>query len=883
MHSLKELVAEYPIFNKDIMALPRKSILDIDYDYHDELMDDRGFMFDMFDRWSKNEDTKYYNEMLPCVRYILQKDAIAYTTPDKIISLNYPCSTEVVPDNNDNFMTWYFIYCHECLHQIWDTFEVGEKIRAKGIEYDHELLNIASDCVINDFLSVINKQNKRPPLKGIFPDLIYRDYGVKYDRKVDTQYTLYMKLINLSPEKKNGLKKLKPKEVRIQKTQGGGGPQPPQPQIPDDYKKGRAQAIKDVLAGLVDPKKFSPLPTNVRLKGAMMYATNEAKNSNSDWYNAGYNEAIQEILQGLEQGITKIEPEGPNGGGGGGEGLQPIPWDLEELKKNQAQKAAKDAENSAKEAEKKAKEAQQGVDGDGDVNDDGDGDGNNSNNGNGEGKSGDNDDDNIVDGGGKSGNGGGTDNSKSKNRTSSDRQQRQKEANKAKEAAKKAREAANKAKEAAERGDAKEAEKQAKIASEEMQKACSAADNACGKSAEELAKDAEESAKNAKEAAKNAREAANSKPGNKEAQDAAKAAEDLAADAEKQANAAKDAAKSGNRAKAKASADKARQDEELAKEQQRIAENSQLIQNQGNDDDENELDPVDDNSPQNAGTNPGGIKDAELIKQTRAYAEKIVKKHIQEATGALKDFVNKCKISKQMNNNGMQISTDRGPQSWFKDTIVQAKIFIHQKLHNKKDYKNTYNRMRRGERAFTSADLTSRSRPVLQGREELKNKVGFDLSVFIDASSSMDGVIEHVNAAAQGICQALYKEFSRDSIVDASKIKMRKFAFTTEMREIPFTHSVRTGGGTYDFGDLLNDVKKNAQESFLNIVITDGYFQNINVEKITNGIKQLEGLVILIVNNTDGKYYFDEIQSRCKVVAGSRFRVMYCDPDFSYK
>ena len=150
MGNIIDLVNEYPIFKEQKMKLPLQSIVAID----DEHTDDRAFLVDMMDTWSSDDHDTFFNDMLCAINFIASSDPqeIAYTDINKIISLNYPGDKAVVPFDDDRFMRWYFIYCHECLHQLWDTFEVGDKIKQEGITYNHLLLNIASDVIINDYL-----------------------------------------------------------------------------------------------------------------------------------------------------------------------------------------------------------------------------------------------------------------------------------------------------------------------------------------------------------------------------------------------------------------------------------------------------------------------------------------------------------------------------------------------------------------------------------------------------------------------------------------------------------------------------------------------------------------------------------------------------------
>ena len=148
------------------------------------------------DSSSDDEDIFFY-DMLEFVRFLKpgSNDAIAYTTPDHLIYLNMP--NKII---GENVKEWDFTYDHECLHQLWDTFGVANRITKEYGEYDHNLLNIASDCVINDYLYFYRKKSR--PKDLITPEYISETYGVEYDRKIDTQFTLYLKLKKVKDEQK---------------------------------------------------------------------------------------------------------------------------------------------------------------------------------------------------------------------------------------------------------------------------------------------------------------------------------------------------------------------------------------------------------------------------------------------------------------------------------------------------------------------------------------------------------------------------------------------------------------------------------------------------------------------------------------------------------
>ena len=148
-------------------------------------------LIEYIDDTADNEEDEFFYDMMEFCRFLKpDPETTAYTTPDHIIYLNAPGIF------GEKVREWDFIYCHECLHQLWETFAVEDQIKKNGIKFDHYVLNVASDCVINDYLSAIRK--KTAPPQGITPEYLKETYGVEYDRKVDTQFTLYLKLLEVA-------------------------------------------------------------------------------------------------------------------------------------------------------------------------------------------------------------------------------------------------------------------------------------------------------------------------------------------------------------------------------------------------------------------------------------------------------------------------------------------------------------------------------------------------------------------------------------------------------------------------------------------------------------------------------------------------------------
>ena len=164
-------------------------------------------LIEYIDDTADNEEDEFFYDMIEFCRFLKpDPETTAYTTPDHLIYLNAPGVF------GEKVREWDFVYCHECLHQLWDTFGVEDQIKKNGIKYDHYVLNVASDCVINDYLSAIRK--KSAPSDVILPEHLQKEFGVTYDRKVDTQFTLYLKLLEVA-------EKLR-KDQKCQDAQDGG-------------------------------------------------------------------------------------------------------------------------------------------------------------------------------------------------------------------------------------------------------------------------------------------------------------------------------------------------------------------------------------------------------------------------------------------------------------------------------------------------------------------------------------------------------------------------------------------------------------------------------------------------------------------------------------
>ena len=340
---------------------------------------------------------------------------------------------------------------------------------------------------------------------------------------------------------------------------------------------------------------------------------------------------------------------------------------------------------------------------------------------------------------------------------------------------------------------------------------------------------------------------------------------------------AKEAANRGDKDAAKAAANSARSDRDVAKGLSDISDNAN---DNKNDNSDNGSSSEGDLQKRPGGKNGSNV-DGEVIEHAKRLAEQAVQKARKDPDGKLKDFLDKCKSSYKLKQEGLAMNSMRGSSSWKKEVPLIARHFVKRKLRSRKEYRSTYNRIRRGERAFTDADLRN-GRIIQQGREEIKNKIGFDISVFIDVSGSMEHFLNDVCTSAYSMMDSLKRDFGTEKNVDVKKINLRSFIFDTQMKEIPYGKIVKnSGGGTYDFDDLMVDVMKKGAASFVNFIFTDGYFSDIPVDKLVKSFEKMEGLTILIVNNKDSKPTFDRLQKLCEKYAQSKFKVVYAETNFA--
>ena len=303
------------LLNSKDFALTKQSLIEVSEHDHEENF--RVKLIEYIDDTADNNDDMFFYDMLEFTRFLNPYENpeaakhVAFTDPNKLIYLNAP--NDIV---GKSIRKWEFVYDHECLHQLWDTFGVAEKIKAAGYEYNHMLLNIASDCVINDYLYYYRKKERLED--GIFPEYLKKEYDVDYDRKSDTQYTLYLKLLDKKKAIEKDMDKLK--QIMDEQDSDGEG---------QESNSQGSQGGQDSQGS----------------QGSQDNSSNSDSNNNS---NNGGNSADDNTAEGAKQNAQKAKEISDNINKANNDG--------------KLDDAAKEAEEAAKEAKDAAKRAQEAKD-----------------------------------------------------------------------------------------------------------------------------------------------------------------------------------------------------------------------------------------------------------------------------------------------------------------------------------------------------------------------------------------------------------------------------------------------------------------------------------------------------------------------------------------
>ena len=755
-----------------------------------------------------SSSTFFYNR-LPFVRFIDEENNVAaYTAPDHRIYMNAPKGFGIGEDD----YKWEFIYMHECMHQLWNTFDVESNIEKQFGSCDHEILNIASDCVINDYL---NFSRKMPyPTDGLVsPEFIKNHYGVEYDRKKDTQFGLYEKLMKVSDTVKKDLPKkqisgtIKPGKINKSNTPPGGGGGKGK-NYPKEFVDGWTDAIQDVIDKKVDPLTYVPkAPANL--------------------YDQGYNAAIEEIRKGLVDGVNVPKSQGGDGGKQPESNLPQIPWEKPQMPKpqggggkgetgsngNKSQDSADDAKKAADDAEMSAAEAQSGGD-----------------------------------------------------KATSDRASSA--ASKARKAAQEAQDAAEKAQEAADKGDVgkakREAERAEKKASEARDAAAEAkneADKAKGKGDGADAASAANQASNVAENASRRAETAASSSKSAKASAAAAKAKKAAEESRDAADRAMEAAMDGNdelaKKEAKKSIDKAKEAVSAANEAQAEADKANGVQQSKGK--EGKSSAADSAGPGGYSEEYSGWKD--LDEPTSDYWKKLgdedIKKHAGKISGAFGDYVRKCKMSETEIRKEAIVVRARKSAAWHKELEKKVDAYIYQRvLQKQRETEPTWHRIRRGSRPVKLGT------PLQPGTKIKEDKLNINVAFYIDRSGSMgQDSVDSCFSLAYQISDKLKKEYKSEKVV--GDIGMKYFAFNSSMEEIPRGKTVECNGSTMPVAKILEFIETNTSGYLINIIITD-LETAIDKSAVSALVKKMPGMFFIISNQANHEKTCREIERMCK-------------------
>lgn len=180
---------------------------DENYEFRKEIVD---YVYN----YETDAHSKELLNFLPLVLFLYKnKNDIAFTNEKGDIYLN----PNRFRGEISSIEEWEFIFCHECYHQVWDTFDVQKCIGKELGRCYPKVLNVASDCIINETLKA---SKRKVPTMVITAETIKRDFDVDYEI-YDTQYSLYIKIINSDIFKQKQKEAEERKQQQQQQQQNG--------------------------------------------------------------------------------------------------------------------------------------------------------------------------------------------------------------------------------------------------------------------------------------------------------------------------------------------------------------------------------------------------------------------------------------------------------------------------------------------------------------------------------------------------------------------------------------------------------------------------------------------------------------------------------------
>ena len=764
-----------------------------------------------------NSGDEFLYNMVQALRYLKDDGkTVAYTTPDKYIYLNAPKGAKIgkVMDK------WKFIYIHECLHQIWDTFGVEDKVRKEKGSCNHGLMNIASDCVINDF--IYNYFNLEYPTTGLVtPEAIKEDFDVDYDRRKDNQYSLYIKLLphlkkaEALPKYKKEFEEAEAPMINI-KPKSGNGPQGKTNLVPtgQPYKNGHEKAIylinrilKDqydkfdandgdinkVLAALnsavSEIQKLSGKSKSYTFESLIVF---EDADPNLQTFEQGFEAGIREAINSILNTVEGIQEAMSNAGkksapsGNINIPLPPMDQNVPDFNETEENLFLPKTLGSF----------------------------------------------NQPQGGGGSDSKGGS--------GSSDEDINNMDGNSA----------------------AKDAQDSADRAQDSANKAKQKADQTGNKSDKDAANKAQKAADKAQKAANKAQKAA-AQGDEKGAQDAAKDARDAAGEA---------ASAAGEDKKGKANMpDK----KDLGNDPSKGGNKPKKPKPTSDDSDKSAW-----SNGADAGVDIENLEDfQEDLDRDEMTPERIIDTYKKKLSGKVGEFISKCKKAKSEGSGVMGFSPlGRDRKKWSTNFMSNVVNYMRSNINRmEREWRKTFARPNRRNGVVKPGQM------LKKGRVEIKEGVTITMKFFVDRSGSMgnDG-LRRALTAVWSVCDKIKAQYKSNKMIKGFDCMVYPFDEGIH-RPLKYGEMYSSGSGNVGFDTTLRNMVKistdSGENTMLNVILTDGQW-DIPVNSSLSELRKMAGTVIFITNSEDQKQLnaLEEIESKF-----DRFKLILADNNWTLK
>ena len=253
----------------------------------------------------------------------------------------------------------------------------------------------------------------------------------------------------------------------------------------------------------------------------------------------------------------------------------------------------------------------------------------------------------------------------------------------------------------------------------------------------------------------------------------------------------------------------------------------------------------------------------------------VIKQYRNQMSGVLGEFLSKCKdaevqASRKNSESSIVAKALKGAAHWDKVLNATIESYVNQRVIKKrKEYKKTYSRVNR-----RNAGPVEMGQMLRKGKKLRKDKLAIDMAYYIDSSGSMGTTTQDVCKLVTDIANSINKKYDHDTVVD--HVDAKRFAWTTQVRELDPKETIRSGsGGTMSLDQIFEQVKIHTGDYMINMILTDGEFGGSwNESKIIAQIKDNEGLYILVTDKYDEK--FESLEKKCH----GKMKYIYSDGNF---